>query len=88
MGIGPSTASTAVQFSSIRPLLFPNDMNPEANKGDLMVDPQGAWWLGIYLCYAVIVGGAYTLYVLGTPVGEVALFILLALLVILAWSSL
>ena len=45
----------------------------EANKGELMVDPQGAWWFFVYLGYAAVFGGAYVLHALGThptPIGR------------------
>ena len=59
----------------------------EANKGALMVDPLGAWWIGIYLGYAIVFGGVYALYALGTPVWQIAVLALLVLLVTLAGSS-
>ena len=60
----------------------------ETSKEKLMVDPDGAWWLWVYLGYAAVFGGAYILYALGAPVWQVALLVLLTLLVVLAWTSL
>ena len=60
----------------------------EANKGELMVDPQGAWWFFVYLGYAAVFGGAYVLHALGTPAWQVAVLVLLVFLVVLAWTSL
>ena len=59
----------------------------EANKGEWMVDPLGAWWLWAYLGYAAVFGGAYyAVYALGAPMWQVVVLVLLFFLVVLAWT--
>ena len=60
----------------------------EASKGELRVDPLGAWWLWAYLGYAAVFGGAYALYALGTPMWQGVMLVLMVFLVVLAWTRL
>ena len=49
-------------------------------------DPQGPWWMLVYLGVGLVIGGAYCLYSMGASLEEVGGLVCLVFLVFVAWT--